>query len=160
MKKTIFDGKRLATTSALTLCVGFLLLFQPAPASAAGFPFLCRGQMPAVESTLTSSSLTGPPQVTYKVRLRFRVNPTAAGDTGENLHAGACAWMDRPTSTAEGTTIAITFTYSIYPPNIQMLTQCSVTTDCVFQITADRPEGSDLQGYADDIVIFPDAPKQ
>jgi hypothetical protein len=162
MKKAISGGKRLATASALTLCLGFLLLFQPAPASAAGFPFLCRGQMLGVQSVLAGDSFSIPSQVetvTYKIRIKFRVNPTAAGDAGANLNAGACAWVDRPTSPAEGTVITLSFTYSAYPPNIEILTQCSVTTDCVFRITADRPEGSDLQGYAHDIVIYPDAPK-
>lgn len=63
MKKTISGGKRLATTSALTLCLGFLLLFQPAPASAAGFPFLCRGQVLEVQSVFAGDSFSIPSQV-------------------------------------------------------------------------------------------------
>jgi hypothetical protein len=137
-----------------------LLLFQPARASAAGFPFLCRGQMPVVQSAQDGYSInlnTGVETVTYKITIQFQVNPTGAGKAGENLYAGTCAWVDRPTNTAEGRIIVFTFKYATYPPNIQMLTQCSVTPDCVFQVDADNPEGSPLTGSTNVIrTLFPE----
>jgi hypothetical protein len=62
-----------------------------------------------------------------------------------SLESGACAWVDRPTNEDQGTRVVLT----VIEPHLldaQMLTQCSITANCVFQIYASRPAGSPLQG--------------
>jgi hypothetical protein len=131
-----------------------LLLFQPPRVSAAaGYPFLCRGQLIVTSSFVTAlySPQYDTETDTYKVTIQFRVNPTNAGEAGQNLQAGACAWVDRPTNSGEGTKLQFTFEYDLYPLNLHMLTLCSVTRNCVLKVIASNPgDGSPLQGYPND----------
>jgi hypothetical protein len=147
------------------LCAGglfaagmILLLLQPTPASAGGYTFMCRGQI-LVDTSLSSLSEnvnSGVVTATYQMTVHFKVNPTGAGAAGQNLQAGACAWVDRATNSNEGTTLAFTFIYSATPPNTQMLAQCSTTRNCVFAVTATNPSGSALIGNTSAITtLFP-----
>jgi hypothetical protein len=152
----VFRGTLLPLS--LIAAATILLLLHPAPAAAAGYPFLCRGQLVVNQYTASFSEPVGSDviTVTYKVVVQFRVNPTGAGAAGQNLEAGACAWVDRSTNSQEGTTLTFTFVYVTPPSNFQVVTQCSVTRNCVFVVTGTNPTGSALVGGSDGITtLFP-----
>ena len=150
--------------AGLLRCIGLfaagilLFLFQPARASAAGFPLLCRGQLGTV-SNLNLSAFNipyGVETVTYTLTVHFRVNPNGAGESGQNLEPGACAWADRPTNSSEGKQLKLKFVYSAFPINLQLLTQCSITRNCVFKVIADNPSGTELESSAVEVaIVFP-----
>ena len=133
----------------VNLCAAAIvvLLFHPARAAAADtdpFPLLCRGGV-VVTAEPHFIAIAEPQYITYRVTVDFRVNPTGAGGFGQHLESGACAWVDRPTNEDEGKRVVLT----VIEPHLldaQMLTQCSITANCVFQIYASHPEGSPLQG--------------
>jgi hypothetical protein len=134
----------------VNLCAAAIvvLLFHPARAAAAdpSFPLLCKAGV-VVTSEPHSVASEAPQYITFRVTIDFRVNPTGAGGAGQHLESGACAWVDRPTNEDEGKRVVVT----VVEPHLldaQMLTQCSITTSCVFQIYATHPEGSALQSGA------------
>lgn len=67
---------------------------------------LCRGPLDAVVNPFDTSSPHTDPTY-FAVAFLFEKNLTAAGDAGERLAPGTCAWPDRPLGPAEPATLEL-----------------------------------------------------